>query len=75
MASPLRIYVDGGAASIMPSQTRAAELMRDIGFFPFATDQPERVFILGPGAGLDVFFALQGRAQADHCRGGQSLGG
>ena len=61
---PLRIYVDGGAASIMPSQTRAAELMRDIGFFPFATDQPERVFILGPGAGLDVFFALQGRAQA-----------
>lgn len=61
---PLRIYVDGGAASIMPSQTQAAELMRDIGFFPFATEQPERVFILGPGAGLDVFFALQGRSQA-----------
>lgn len=61
---PLRIYVDGGAASIMPSQERAAELMRDIGFFPFATEQPERVFILGPGAGLDVFFARQGRAQA-----------
>lgn len=61
---PLRIYVDGGAASIMPSQTHAAEFMRDIGFFPFATEQPERVFILGPGAGLDVFFALQGRAKA-----------
>ncbi|MYD09042.1 MAG: class I SAM-dependent methyltransferase [Chloroflexi bacterium] len=61
---PLRIYVDGGAASIMPSQARAAELMRDIGFFPFATEQPERVFILGPGAGLDVFFARQGRARA-----------
>ena len=61
---PLRIYVDGGAASIMPSQTHVAELMRDIGFFPFATEQPERVFILGPGAGLDVFFARQGRAQA-----------
>lgn len=61
---PLRIYVDGGAASIMPSQNHAPELMRDIGFFPFATEQPERVYILGPGAGLDVFFALQGRAQA-----------
>ena len=61
---PLRIYVDGGAASIMPSPTHTAELMRDIGFFPFATEQPERVFILGPGAGLDVFFARQGRAQA-----------
>ena len=60
---PLRIYVDGGAASIMPSQAHAAELLRDIGFFPFATEQPERVFILGPGAGLDVFFARQGRAQ------------
>jgi len=59
----LRIYVDGGAASIMPSATHAAELMRDIGFFPFATEQPERVYILGPGAGLDVFFALQGRAK------------
>lgn len=61
---PLRIYVDGGAASIMPNQSHAADLMRDIGFFPFATEQPGRVFILGPGAGLDVFFALQGRAQA-----------
>lgn len=59
----LRIYVDGGAASIMPSQPHAAELMRDIGFFPFATEQPERVFILGPGAGLDVYFAQQGRAK------------
>ena len=60
----LRVYVDGGAASIMPSQTHAAELMRDIGFFPFATEQPERVYILGPGAGLDVFFALQARAKS-----------
>ena len=59
----LRVYVDGGAASIMPNQAHAAQLMRDIGFFPFATEQPERVFILGPGAGLDMFFALQGRAK------------
>ena len=36
--------------------------MGDIGFFPFATEQPESVFIIGPGAGLDVFFALQSGA-------------
>lgn len=60
----LRIYVDGGAASIMPSAAARQDLLKDIGFFPFATEQPERVFIIGPGAGLDVFFALQGNAQA-----------
>ena len=61
---PLRIYVDGGAASIMPSAAAQQDLIRDIGFFPFATEQPERVFIIGPGAGLDVFFALHGKAKA-----------
>ena len=61
---PLRIYVDGGAASVMPSPEMAAQHLRDIGFFPFATSQPARVFIVGPGAGLDVYFAQQGRAQA-----------
>ena len=60
----LRIYVDGGAASVMPSPDLAAKHLRDIGFFPFATEQPARVFIVGPGAGLDVTFAQQGRAQA-----------
>lgn len=60
----LRIYMDGGAASIMPSAASEPDLMRDIGFFPFATEQPERVFIIGPGAGLDVFFALRANAQA-----------
>ena len=60
--APLRLYVDGGAASIMPPAARS-ELLRDIGFFPFATEQPQTVFILGPGAGLDVFFALQGQAE------------
>ncbi len=60
----LRIYMDGGAASIMPSPAASAKHLRDIGFFPFATEQPARVFIIGPGAGLDVYFALQGRAQA-----------
>ena len=61
---PLRIYVDGGAASIMPSAAARQDLIRDIGFFPFATEQPERVYIIGPGAGLDVFFALQANAEA-----------
>ncbi|MCY4070649.1 MAG: hypothetical protein OXG60_05085 [Chloroflexi bacterium] len=61
---PMRIYVDGGAASIMPSAAARQDLIRDVGFFPFATEQPERVFIIGPGAGLDVYFALQGNAEA-----------
>ncbi|MCY3574129.1 MAG: hypothetical protein OXG92_05830 [Chloroflexi bacterium] len=60
----LRIYVDGGAASIMPEPASLAEHRRDIGFFPFATERPARVFIIGPGAGLDVYFALQGRARS-----------
>jgi len=60
---PLRIYVDGGAASVMPTETARRDLLGDIGFFPFATEQPERVFIIGPGAGLDVWFALQSNAQ------------
>ena len=60
---PLRIYVDGGAASVMPAEAARRELLGDIGFFPFATEQPESVFIIGPGAGLDVFFALQSGAQ------------
>ena len=60
---PLRIYVDGGAASIMPTDAARRDLLGDIGFFPFATDQPEHVFIIGPGAGLDVWFGLQSKAQ------------
>ena len=59
---PLRVYVDGGAASVMPTERARRELMGDIGFFPFATEQPESVFIIGPGAGLDVFFALNSGA-------------
>ncbi len=55
----LRLYVDGGAASVMPAESARRELLADIGFFPFATEQPETVFIIGPGAGLDLWFALQ----------------
>lgn len=60
---PLRIYVDGGAASVMPTDAARRDLLGDIGFFPFATEQPERAFVIGPGAGLDVWFALQSGAQ------------
>ena len=60
---PLRIYVDGGAASLKPSEASRRDLLGDIGFFPVATEQPEHVFIIGPGAGLDVWFALQSGAQ------------
>ena len=60
---PLRIYVDGGAASVMPTESSRRDLLADIGFFPFATEQPARVFVIGPGAGLDLWFALQSGAQ------------
>lgn len=59
---PYRLFMDGAAGSIMPPAANNAFLWEDIGFFPFATEQPERVFLIGPGAGLDVWFALQSGA-------------
>lgn len=56
---PYRLYMDGAAGSVMPPATGNDFLFQDIGFFPFATEQPERVFLIGPGGGLDVWFALQ----------------
>jgi hypothetical protein len=58
-----RLYMDGAAGSVMPPAKDNDFLLRDIGFFPFATDQPRRVFIIGPGGGLDVWFGLQSGAQ------------
>jgi hypothetical protein len=59
-----RIYMDGAAGSVMPPVVdRSNTLFNDIGFFPFATDQPERVLVIGPGAGLDVWFARQTNAR------------
>jgi spermidine synthase len=57
-----RLYIDGAAASIMPPPDDIS-LIRNIGFFPFATNQPPRVLLIGPGGGLDVWFALHGNAQ------------
>ncbi|MFN2143523.1 MAG: hypothetical protein ACK2U5_23790, partial [Candidatus Promineifilaceae bacterium] len=60
---PYRLYIDGAAGSVMPPAEDNAFLWDDIGFFPFATEQPKRVFLIGPGAGLDVWFALQSGAE------------
>ncbi|MDQ4077157.1 MAG: hypothetical protein M3220_13025 [Chloroflexota bacterium] len=60
--TPYRLYMDGAAGSIMPPALGDAPLRGDIGFFPFATATPERVLVIGPGGGLDVWFALQSGA-------------
>lgn len=60
---PYRLYMDGAAGSVMPPSQDNAFLWQDIGFFPFATEQPQRVFLIGPGGGLDVWFAVQSGAQ------------
>jgi hypothetical protein len=60
---PYQMYADGAAGSIMPPAVGGDILFRDIGFFPFATDRPQRVMVIGPGAGLDIWFGLQSGAQ------------
>jgi hypothetical protein len=61
--SPYRLYIDGAAASIMPPAADDRFLISNIGFFPFATTQPARALVIGPGAGLDVWFALNSGVQ------------
>ncbi len=61
-AAPYELYMDGAAGSVMPPAGGHPALWRDIGFFPYATEQPQRVFIIGAGGGLDIWFALQGNA-------------
>ena len=62
--SPYQLYIDGAAASIMPPATDNDALISSIGFFPFATNQPPRVLVIGPGGGLDVWFGLKANAQS-----------
>ena len=45
-----QLYIDGAAQDI-------AELTRQIGYLPFASGQPDAVFIIGPGGGLDIAYA------------------
>ncbi len=54
-----RIYVDGAAASIIPPVADNEHLIQDIGLFAFVTAQPQTVFTIGSGGGLDVWFAQQ----------------
>ncbi|MCB0173263.1 MAG: hypothetical protein KDJ97_22250, partial [Anaerolineae bacterium] len=61
---PYELYIDGAAGSVMPPAGDLTLLRTDIGFFPFATNQPKQVLVVGPGGGLDVWFALNGRAQS-----------
>lgn len=56
---PWRLYVDGAAASVIPPAENNNFLLQDIGLFAFATAQPDNVFIIGSGGGLDVWFGLQ----------------
>lgn len=60
---PYRLYMDGAAGSVMPPAEDDNFLFADIGMFPFATAQPDRVFVVGPGGGLDVWFGLQAGAE------------
>lgn len=59
----LRIYVDGAAASVIPPAENNEHLIQDIGFFAFVTAQPESVFTIGSGGGLDVWFGLEAGAE------------
>jgi len=54
-----RIYVDGAAASIIPPADDNEHLIQDIGLFAFVTAQPQTVFTIGSGGGLDVWFAQE----------------
>ncbi len=50
------LYVDGAAGSLVPLQDDPA-LRADIGYLPFRVLQPDSVFLLGPGGGLDASLA------------------
>jgi hypothetical protein len=60
---PYELYLDGAAGSVMPPAGDLNLLRTDIGFFPFATAQPKQVLVVGPGGGLDIWFALNGQAE------------
>lgn len=60
---PYRLYIDGAAGSIMPPAEDDDFLLRDIGLFPFATQEPQSAFVIGPGGGLDVWFGLRSGAE------------
>jgi hypothetical protein len=62
-----QVYINGAAGSIMPRWPSSADdeqrITDDIGYFPFASSPPGRAFVLGPGGGKDVLFALLAGSQ------------
>jgi hypothetical protein len=62
-----QVYINGAAGSIMPRLPSSVDdeqrVAHDLGFFPFASAPPGRVFVLGPGGGKDVLFALLAGSQ------------
>ncbi len=50
------LFVDGAAGSLVPLEDDP-RLMTDIGYLPFAATNPDSVFLLGPGGGLDASLA------------------
>jgi len=66
------IYTDGDVPSRMRHFTGdltevVPEVEQFLGFFPFRTQRPKRVLLLGPGGGLDILLAL--------CVGAQQVDG
>jgi predicted membrane-bound spermidine synthase len=66
-SSRKQVYINGAAGSIMPRLPSSVDdeqrVTDDIGYFPFAASPPKRVFVLGPGGGKDVLFALLAGSQ------------
>jgi len=73
-ADPWRkqVYINGAAGSIMPRLPSSIDdeqrLTDDLGYFAFrpwsaTSSSPGRVFVLGPGGGKDVLFALLAGSQ------------
>lgn len=48
------VYIDGGAGSLIPPAGLPERWQQDISRFPLVADPPQRVFIIGPGGGLDI---------------------
>ncbi len=60
------LYLDGSAGSLLPTADAAPLWRSDLGRFPFEALRPERVFVVGGGAGLEVAHALEtGARQVD----------
>jgi predicted membrane-bound spermidine synthase len=53
------LYLDGSAGSLLPTADAARLWRSDMGRFAFEALRPERVFVVGGGAGLEVAHALE----------------